>query len=161
MLSFQELKGSHDGPNLANAIYDVLDSYNIVDKLFCITTDNASNNKSALENLERMMMERKGIKWDHLACHIRCMNHIINIAVQKFLKTCKILSVVEPVVDEDLHNVDDEDDPTEEELEERAAAAAILNSLEYQEEVNAAAESFQSTMEKLRETAKVRIVAPK
>ena len=68
---------------------------------------------------------------------------------------------MEPVVDEDLHNVDDEDDPTDAELEERAAAAAILNSLEYQEEVNAVAESFQSTMEKLRETAKVRIVAPK
>jgi hypothetical protein len=106
-------------------------------------------------------MKRKGIKWDHLAYHIRCMNHIINIAVQKFLKTCKILSVAEPVVDEDLHNIDDEDDPTEEELEERAAAAAIMNNPEYQEEVNAAAESFQSTMEKLRETAKVHFVAPK
>jgi len=161
LLSFEELRGSHDGPNLGNAIYDVLDSYNIVEKLFCITSDNASNNKSALENLERLMMDRKGIRWDHLAHHVRCMNHIINIAVQKFLKTCKILSVVEPVVDEDLHNVDDDDDPTEEELEERAAAAAIMNSPEYQEEVNAAAQSFQSTMEKLRETAKVRFVARK
>ena len=68
---------------------------------------------------------------------------------------------MEPVIDEDLHNIDNEDDPTKEELEERAAAAAILNSLEYQEEVNAAAQSFQSTMEKLRETAKVRFVARK
>ena len=162
LLSFQELKGSHDGLNMGNAIYEVLDAYNIVEKLFCITTDNATNNKSALENLQKLMLDRKGIHWDFLSHHIRCMNHIINLAVQKFLKTCKILSDVEPVVDEDLHIIDDEDDEfTEEEQEERDAAAVITNNPEYQQEVNAAAEGFQNTMLKLHETAKVRVVIHK
>ena len=59
------------------------------------------------------------------------MNHIINIAIHKFLKTCKILSIMKLVVDEDLYNIDDEDDFIKEELEKRAAAAIILNNLKY------------------------------
>ena len=55
LLSFKHLGGVHDGANLGLAIYNILDSYNIVDKLFCITTDNVGNNRTLLEVLQDLI----------------------------------------------------------------------------------------------------------
>ena len=62
LLSFQELKELYDKSNLTNAIYDILNLYNIMNKLFYIMIDNVFNNKSILKNLEKMMIKRKRIK---------------------------------------------------------------------------------------------------
>jgi hypothetical protein len=61
LLSFQHIVSKHDEGNLGLAIYNILDLYNIVKKLFCITADNASNNKTTLEVLQDLMLERNGI----------------------------------------------------------------------------------------------------
>ena len=84
------------------------------------------------------------------------MNHLINIGVQRFLKTCKILGQGLEVENEDLMiNEDDANAPTEEEQNEREAAACIAAAPEYTEEVAEAATHFQHTMYKLREIGKV------
>ena len=62
LLNFQELKESYNRFNLINIIYDILNSYNIMNKLFYIMIDNVFNNKSILKNLERMIIKRKRIK---------------------------------------------------------------------------------------------------
>ena len=62
LLNFQELKESYNRFNLINIIYDILNSYNIMNKLFYIMIDNVSTNKSILKNLERMIIKRKRIK---------------------------------------------------------------------------------------------------
>jgi hypothetical protein len=156
LLSFEHLGGVHDGANLGRAIYNILDSYNIVDKLFCITTDNAGNNRTSLEVLQDLIWRNKGIRWDYKIHHIRCMNHCINLGVQVFLKTCKVLKDVEGVEDEDLAPVEEDDEePTEEEQEERRDASRVRGNASFRKDVEAAAEGFQSTMWKLRETAKV------
>lgn len=85
------------------------------------------------------------------------MNHVINIAVQKFLETCKVLGESTEFEDEDLHmNDDDADEVTMDELDERDAAAQIQERPEYAEEVAEAAAHFKQTMHKLREIGKVR-----
>ena len=85
------------------------------------------------------------------------MNHCINLDVQKFLKICKVLKDVDDVEDEDLLPADDDDEePTEEEIEKREEARRIRGSSQFRREVEGAAEGFQATMLKLRETAKVR-----
>jgi hypothetical protein len=155
-LSFEHITGVHDGANLGRAIYNILDSYSIVEKLFCITTDNAGNNKTSLEVLQDLIWQHKGIKWDYKTHHIRCMNHCINLGVQVFLKTCKVLKDVEGVDDEDLTPLEEDDEaPTAEEEEERRAATRVRGNATFRKDVEAAAEGFQSTMWKLRETAKV------
>ena len=84
------------------------------------------------------------------------MNHCINLEVQVFLKTCKVLKDVEGVEDEDLAPLEEDDEePTEEEEEERRAATRVWGNASFRKDVEAAAEGFQSTMWKLRETAKV------
>ena len=95
--------------------------------------------------------------WTAKEHHVRCMNHIINIAVQKFLQTCKVLGEVGDVEDDDLIiNEDDADATTMEEEDEREVAARIQASPEYSEEIAEAATHFKDTMHKLREIGKVR-----
>lgn len=149
LLSFEELKGQHDGVNIGEAIYVCLDKYNIVEKLFCITTDNASNNCTALEHLGELLLQNKGIVWDYEEQHIRCLNHIINIAVQAFLKKCKVLNN-EVVAEMDLGEDEDIDE------EELRRAQLAMREPGMRREVAAAAQGFESVMKKIRESAKVR-----
>lgn len=49
---------------MANIVFDVLVQYNIADKLFCITTDNAGNNGTLCRTLEGLL-ENADVIWDH------------------------------------------------------------------------------------------------
>jgi hypothetical protein len=79
LLDFLKLEGRHSGENIAERIFEVLDKYLIAEKLFCITTDNASNNIKCMRHLSRILKDRKGVKWDYRKLHISCLNHVINI----------------------------------------------------------------------------------
>lgn len=147
LLSFEELKGDHDGINIGEAIYTTLDKYNIVEKLFCCTTDNASNNDSALEHLSTLLLRNKGIVWNYEEQYIRCMNHIINIVIQAFLKKCKVLS-------NDVAEMDLEEDEDIDEEELRIALRAIRNPM-LQAQIAEAQKGFETVMKKIRESAKV------
>ena len=64
LLAFENLEANHTGPYLASIVFDVLDQYNLAEKLFCITTDNAGNDGTLCENLEKKL-EELGILWYH------------------------------------------------------------------------------------------------
>jgi hypothetical protein len=111
LLSFQQMKGSHTGERLADAVYRVLDGFGMCDKLMCITSDNASNNDRMYDSLSTVLLTEKEIEWDSKAMHIRCMNHTINLSVQAFLKDLKVLQVKKQTIfDLEDNNMDDDDD---------------------------------------------------
>jgi len=170
-LSFQQLEGVHTGANIAARVFNILDQYDIADKLFCITTDNVSNNKKCMKKLSKMLQKRKDITWDYRAKHISCLNHIINIAVQEFLKKCKVLNLgdFDPYIEEDsdgntdesdmegCNDDDDDDDDQGDSLDEDEESASIADiAIEGDQEVQKAAQSFQLIIWKFRELAKVR-----
>ena len=64
ILAFKRLRDHHTGENMSNIVLEVLGHYDIADKLFCITTDNAGNNGTLCESLEKKL-EELGILWDH------------------------------------------------------------------------------------------------
>lgn len=99
----------------------------ITHKLFCVTTDAASNNIKMMQFLEQKLSER-GISWPAKERHIFCIDHVINLAVQAFLHALKALN---PDVD-----LDDQDEHSDDENIEEA-------------------ESFQATLQKLRRLTKV------
>ena len=66
----------------------VLDEFEIDDKLNCITTDSASNNTTMVKELEIRLGER-GIIWPWKERHLPCITHVINIAVDEFIKLIK------------------------------------------------------------------------
>jgi len=100
LLAFIPLEGHHTGEYMASVVYDVLDEFDIKEKFFCVTTDSASNNLKMVKELSKLLYDRCGIEWDWKTNHIPCLAHIINLVVQKFLKTLAIQS------DDDMTNSD-------------------------------------------------------
>jgi len=57
-LGFHGFFGPHSGPNIAQNLVPVLDRLGIAGRIGYITTDNASNNDSALRELGSMLQDR-------------------------------------------------------------------------------------------------------
>ena len=93
LLSFRHIPTTHTGYNLALHVYSILHEFNIHTKLFCITSDSASNNGRMMKELSKLLRKRDGIKWNGPAHHIRCLAHVINLAVKAFLSSLKITKV--------------------------------------------------------------------
>jgi len=106
LLGFVPLTGHHTGEYMADVVYDLLDEYGIKEKLFCITTDNASNNIALVKELSKLLA-KDGISWDWKTNHIPCLAHIINLVVQKFLNALvKDLDVSDDLSFDDLTAAD-------------------------------------------------------
>ena len=91
LLDFVRVVGTHRGVDLAPYVESCLERYGILDKLFCITTDNASNNDTLCKELSVLLERTHGNFWDARSHNVRCLNHIINLAVQSFMVSIKSL----------------------------------------------------------------------
>ena len=88
LLEFVELSGKHEGELLAPVILKVLNDFGIENKLYCVTTDSASNNGTMCKAMSRLLLA-KGIYWDYKQRHIPCMTHIIHNNAKAFMKAIK------------------------------------------------------------------------
>jgi hypothetical protein len=107
LIAFEEIRGIHTGgfsihysngnrstnlflcikgENLAKAFVEVLESYDILHTLFIITCDNASNMVKMAKEIEAMAEDKPEISFVAEMHRIPCIGHIINLAVQRFLK---------------------------------------------------------------------------
>lgn len=84
LLGLRQLLGPHSGSNQAAIVWDVLKAYNIPKRLGYVTLDNASNNDTALLEIEERMDDLE-FKFDKVKRRIRCFGHVINLSVQSFL----------------------------------------------------------------------------
>jgi len=107
-LAFERLVGSHTGEYLAEELFAILEDFNITEKLFCITTDAASNNIAMVSHLSSILKTQKQIDWDHKKMHINCLDHVINLAVQKFLRSIKVVKSKDEEEDGDVEIVESE-----------------------------------------------------
>jgi len=76
-------------------IHEILFKYDICRKLFCITTDNASNNDTTCEELSDRLYESHSIDWNWEKNHLGCLAHVLNLVVHAFLKTIKVTEMAE------------------------------------------------------------------
>ena len=95
LLDFTEVDWSHSGINLAEHIHEVLFKYDICEKLFCMTMDNTTNNDTTCEELSELLYESHSIDWNWEENHIACLAHVLNLAVQEFLKNIKVTEMSE------------------------------------------------------------------
>jgi hAT family C-terminal dimerisation region/BED zinc finger len=86
MLDFALLSGPHSGENLCAVFKSACTDFGVLDKLLAITTDNASNNDAFLAQLEDDC-HLHGINFSKDENHVRCVAHVLNIAVQALLET--------------------------------------------------------------------------
>ena len=84
-LALKEIEGGHTGENIAGVLYEVLDTYGIIDKLSCIMADNALNNDIAVSCLSNTLELQHLINWEPKTRRLRCSGHVINLAVMAFL----------------------------------------------------------------------------
>lgn len=121
LLAFRHIPASHTGVHLAETFIEALKPFGILHKvrerfrhssrveaylrqIGCVTTDNASNNSTMMQTLERELSARYGVilhkEFNHIryvpcdtnrcmGCSLmvdRCFPHVVNIAVQTALK---------------------------------------------------------------------------
>lgn len=101
ILGFERLHGSHSAQALGKVTVDILKRFQIQDSICAITTDSASVNTAMFRYLER---ERLLGNFSQQDSHVRCMGHVINLAVQSLLKSLKITALTQEALGEDLEN---------------------------------------------------------
>ena len=80
LLGFEPLTGTHSGPNLAVILRRVLEKHDILDRVFALTTDNASNNTTLAKSLEELLTD-----WQSDMMHIPCLAHVIQLVANSLL----------------------------------------------------------------------------
>jgi hypothetical protein len=75
---------NHTGAELFTHVLSVLEDYGIARKLGAIVCDNATTNDTLCHMVEDHLLE-EDIEWNSTDWRIRCLGHIINLAVQAFL----------------------------------------------------------------------------
>jgi hypothetical protein len=86
VLDMAPLTGSHTGENLCASFMKSCNELGVLPKLLAITTDGALSNNTLAAHLEAKC-RLQGIPFDQNSMHVHCIAHVINLAVQDFLKT--------------------------------------------------------------------------
>ena len=94
----------HSGEYLAEQLLSVTNNFNITEYIFTVTRDNASPNHSMLDQVEATVRDQRDEKPNNLQQpwpftraegDVRCIGHVINLAVQKALETLKAVPLEE------------------------------------------------------------------
>lgn len=80
------LSGPHNGANIADALYKVLQEYEITSKVLSITTDNATNMDTFFDAFQVMLEEKLGVPFDKENQRIRCLAHIVNLCAKDIMR---------------------------------------------------------------------------
>ncbi|KAK5989279.1 Putative AC9 transposase-like protein [Cladobotryum mycophilum] len=84
LLSLREQSGSHSGKNLALTLLEVINEWEISDRISTIISDNAFNNNTCLQHLFRQLYPTM-IDSDITKRRMRCYGHILNLIGRAFL----------------------------------------------------------------------------
>jgi hypothetical protein len=93
LIGFESLESSHSGVELSKVLLAVLQRYSICDKVQTITSDNASNNTTLVEetnNAIDQLSTRYKTLFPQQITRIPCLSHIIQLSLQALLGTVRI-----------------------------------------------------------------------
>jgi hypothetical protein len=79
LLGFEPLHGTHSGINLSAVLLGLLEQYKITNQVLAVTTDNASNNKTLLANLQESMPDNTPV------IRVPCIAHVIQLSLKQLL----------------------------------------------------------------------------
>lgn len=81
----KELQGQNSGENMAEAIMEFIREYGIASKVRYFVMDNASNMNTMIDQISDDLERKFKVYYDPLPHRVRCLGHIINLAVMEFL----------------------------------------------------------------------------
>ena len=88
LLGFEPLHGAHSGVNLSTILMELLQKYDIVNRVLAITTDNASNNNTLIENIQESIQSLR-LPNQALIVRIPCLAHVIQLSLRDLLGRIK------------------------------------------------------------------------
>ncbi|KAJ9482200.1 hypothetical protein VN97_g11237 [Penicillium thymicola] len=83
LLGFKPLYGAHTGANMSGILLETLVDHNIQDRIFGLTTDNASNNKTLVDSLQQALPPEVKI------IRTPCLAHVIQLSLNRLLDRLK------------------------------------------------------------------------
>lgn len=83
LLGFKPLYGSHTGANLSAVLLETLTHHNIQNRVFGITTDNATNNKTLVDTIQQALSSETTV------IRIPCLAHVIQLCLNQLLDRLK------------------------------------------------------------------------
>jgi len=91
IIRFCVVNTPHDGFNLYSVMLKTLRYYNIEDRLYSITLDNASANKSMMDLLQLNLVKKSLLHCKGDLFHVRCAAHVLNLIVQDGLQVIELV----------------------------------------------------------------------
>lgn len=76
--------GAHTGRRQCDAIYKIIKLYEIRDRVFGMTADNASNNETAMEEIAEKLTRFLDYQWTEPTHYFRCAAHVTHLAATDF-----------------------------------------------------------------------------
>lgn len=112
VIDFLSSNGHHTGRDIAELFHSVIRKYCLEKKVQGITVDNASANTKLMEELSKIMINFKASEQ-----HYRCLAHLLNLAVQDFLKILRIDDIKDTDENSDGEENDTDDENTKDDEE--------------------------------------------
>lgn len=81
LIGFERITGSHTGSNMADIVINCLNKYDITNRLYCITTDNAGPNGTMREGIGELL-ENLHTGWSSDETRIPCLAHVLQLVVK-------------------------------------------------------------------------------
>ncbi|KAK7007663.1 ribonuclease H-like domain-containing protein [Favolaschia claudopus] len=92
LIDFRELVGEHSGENMAEEVFNCLQTYGLDDgRLLGVNMDNASNCDTLADCLA-VKLDNIGVSFDPIAGRIRCMPHTAHLSAVKLLEAIGVIS---------------------------------------------------------------------
>jgi hypothetical protein len=89
LLGFLPIHGQHTGAHLSETLLELLQQHDIVNRVIAITTDNASNNKTLVENLDESIQRLQLPDFTRIV-RIPCLAHVIQLCLKDLLGLMKV-----------------------------------------------------------------------
>src|ERR1700712_326274 len=105
LLGFLPIHGQHTGAHLSETLLELLQQHDIVNRVIAITTDNASNNKTLVENLHESIGSLQLPDFTQII-RIPCLAHVIQLSLKDLLGLMK----ADPKNDTTATNWSEDDD---------------------------------------------------
>lgn len=101
LLGFEHLEGAHTGRNMAVVVNKILERYNLTDRVYAITCDNASNNNTMIGSLEETLaLGTRATPWSGNTLQVHCLAHVIQLSFKKLLDTVQASATNERIENE-------------------------------------------------------------
>ncbi|KAJ6086552.1 hypothetical protein N7467_005466 [Penicillium canescens] len=85
LLGFEPLHGPHTGVNLSDVLLKLLRERNLVDRIFSVTTDNATNNETLIRSVQDTLLASGVISSRESLVRVPCMAHVIQLFLKQLL----------------------------------------------------------------------------